>query len=105
MTDFALTDIPPNVRTVEKLAVWCAEVLQNLYPNATVVDFLDENGEPVQSRAIQSNKFFYDAVAPAEWRHASRMALRITNQHQVSGNVYNHVIDLGQLPIPAGMKA
>jgi len=104
MTAFAPTDIPANIQTIEKLAVWCAEILQYLYPNAMVTEFLDEDGEPVKQRMIQSNKFFYDGVDPAEWRHNSRLSLQITSQHQVTGRVYNHVLDVGQLPIPAEMK-
>lgn len=105
MTAFTATQIPVTIRSVEQLVVWGMEILQHNYPSLEVVEFLDDNGDPVSRRAVESNKFFYTAPNPAQWRHSSRLSVPVSNQHQVSGHIWNHVKEFGDLPIPAGMAA
>lgn len=98
------TDIPSNIQTVEALTVWCMEVLQNAYPEAETIEFLDENGDPLPRRTVEANKFFYTAVTPGVWRHSSRVSIEIDKAHQVSGHVWDHAKPIGNAAIPAGMK-
>lgn len=104
MTALAKTDIPATIDSVEKLAVWCLEVLQHLYPNTVVVELLDDNGKPVQSRVIESTKFYLTAPATPHWRHIGRSSIQLAAAHQVSGKIWQHAQDLGNLAIPAGMR-
>ena len=104
MTQFLSTQIPATITTIEQLTVWCMEILQHLYPNELAIEFLDEAGEPVDRRSVEAGIFFYTAPFPPEWRHSSRFTIAVSNQHQVSGHVWDHADILGNLPIPAGMK-
>lgn len=103
MTQFLPSQIPAEITTVEQLAVWCMEILQYLYPNELVIEFLDEAGEPIDRRAVEAGLFFYTAPFPPVWRHTSRFTIPVSN-HQVSGHIWDHADILGNLPIPAGMK-
>lgn len=103
MTAFTPADLPPTINSVEKLAVWAAEVLQNLYPNLTTVEFLNESGTPQNSRVVESCKFFLTAPNPPEWRHLSRFSFRLSPNHQVEGKIWEHIQDLGTSAIPTGM--
>lgn len=104
MTKFLPADIPASITTVEQLAVWCAEVLQNLYPNTLVIEFLDEAGEPIDRRAIEAGLFFYTAAFPPEWRHSSRLSVTVAKDFQATGRIWDHVGILGDSPIPTGMR-
>jgi len=104
MTPLTKEDIPATVNSVEKLAVWCAEVLQNLYPDVKYNEFTDDDDNPVSRRCIEANKFFYIAIDPGQWRHSSRLSVRLSNQHQIRGKIWEHALSLGETEIPSGMR-
>lgn len=104
MTQFTPSMIPSSIVTTEALAVWLAEIHSYLYPNAESIEFVDQNGEQVARRLIESNKFLITAVEPAEWRHLSRLSVRLRPEHQVQGRLWEHVQILGDLAVPLSMR-
>lgn len=101
MTAFSTTDIPANVNTVEKLAVWSAQVLSFLYPDKTA---LEATG--TAERVAQSTVFEVIAESPSQWRHGSRISVALNrNWMKGNGDIWEHVIDIGSSAIPTEFKA
>lgn len=104
MTRFLKSEIPESIQTIEQLAIWCAEILQHINPNLTCVETLDQNGNEIKVRRIEANKFYYTAPQIPTWRYLTRIEVDIRANHQVFGRIWDHAIDMSDLPIPQGMK-
>jgi len=104
MTRFLTTDIPQQIQTIEQLVVWCAEILQNQFPNVTCVETLDQDGNDIKVRRVEGNKFFYTAPQVPTWRYLTRIEVDLNADHQVYGRIWDHAVSLGDTPIPQGMK-
>jgi hypothetical protein len=96
--------IPTTCTSVESVAVWATEVLQNLYPNLEVIGALDDDGEPIKFFAVDSNKFFLTSVSPPEWRHLGSHSIKLKPEHQRGGKVWEHTYNLGEASVPAEMR-
>lgn len=104
MTRFLTSEIPESIQTIEQLIIWCGEILQNLNPNLTCVETLDQNGNEIKVRRIEANKFYYTAPQVPTWRYLTRIEVDISSNHQVFGRLWDHAIILSDLPIPQQMK-
>ena len=68
------TDIPSNINTVEKLAAWCALVLQSVTGSATIPEVTGASPELVATSAP-----YYITANPTDfhYRLLSRQSLRL----------------------------
>lgn len=105
MTQFTSAMLPLSITTTEALAVWVAEVHQNLYPTLEIIGALDDDGEPVKFFVVDSNKFFLTAVSPPEWRHLSAHSIKLKPEHQRGGKIWEHTFNIGELTVPQDMRA
>lgn len=104
MTQFLPSYIPAEITTIEQLKVWCDEILVYLYPNKTVVETLDQDGEEIKSNQIEANKFYYTAPATPEWRYVSRSAIKLSPNHHVFGRIWEHAQVIGSDTVPTQMR-
>lgn len=104
MTQFLTSYIPQEITTVEQLAVWCSEILVYLYPNRSVVQTLDQNGEEISSRQVEGNKFYYTVPATPEWRYVAQASIKLSPNHHVYGRIWEHAQAIGSDTIPAQMR-
>lgn len=104
MTRFLPEQIPVGIQTIEQLIVWGGEILQNGYPDQTVIINLDEDGNEVKARDVEASKFYWTAPDPAEWRYSARFEIKLSPNHQVYGRIWDHAQPLGNFDIPAQMK-
>lgn len=105
MTKLEKAWIPNNIDSIEKLWVWCAEILQYRYPNKLYVDSLDQNGENLQLRVIEANNFFLTAPAIPEYRYLSRSAIKISPDYKLYGKVWEHAIQFDDAASPQSVPA
>lgn len=105
MTAFLPEFIPPQIDTFEKLVVWGMEVLSYQYPALTATEFLDNDQSEVKRLTVETNLYFITAVEPPIWRHVSRFSVPVSPDYKVTGRIWEHAEELGNLPVPAGMKA
>lgn len=94
MTAFTQTDIPANVDTLEKLAVWVGTALHALNYDQTAVE---GTGTPV--RVAQNQLFFIDNTN--EHRIMLRQSIVIDASFPYSGEkLWTHAEELNQSSIP-----
>lgn len=105
MTQVTKDQIPASCTTVESLAVWCAEVLQYLYPDKKAVEALNENGQPFDTRVAEGNKFYITASEVPEWRYLSRLSIALRKEHIVTGKLWENTKILGDEVVPTGMRS
>lgn len=105
MTQFLKEMVPGSITTFEALAVWADEVLSYLYAEKTSVESVDGNGEPVDTRCIQSGTIFITASDPAGWRFVSRKSLSIKPEFHTGSATWNNVNSLGDKTCPTSMRA
>lgn len=104
MTQFLPSYLPAEITTLEQLRVWIDEVLVYLYPNKTIVQTLDQNGDDVLSRQIEAYKYYYTAPATPEWRYVSTCSIKLSPNHHVYGRLWEHAQSLGDDAIPTQMR-
>lgn len=104
MTQFLPSYIPAEITTIEQLRVWCDEILVYLYPDKTVVETLDNEGNEIKSRVIEANRFHYTAPVPSEWRYVTRSSIKLSANHHVYGRVWEHAQIVGDQAVPAQMR-
>lgn len=105
MTRFLPSEIPEQIQTIEQLMIWGNEILQNLYPNQTVVAQIDpQTGEDIKVRQVEANKFYYTAPEIPEWRYTARQEIKLHSDHQRYGRLWDHALSFGDLAIPQQMK-
>lgn len=92
MTTLNQAWIPADIDTVEKLYVWCSEILQYSYPNLLYTDSLDQNGEELKLRVIESNPFFLTAPEIPEYRCLLRGAVKLSPNHKLGGKLYQFAL-------------
>jgi hypothetical protein len=101
MTAFTPSDIPAEINTVEKLEVWCANVLAYLNPDLTSIEATGS-----QTRTCSAGPFYVSASDPAVWRHISRVSVVVEREWQGAGNqIWNYARELNTAPIPAIFKS
>lgn len=105
MTTLKKEWIPNNIDSVEKLWVWCAEILQYRYPNTLYTDSLDQNGEDLKLRVIEANNFFLTAPTIPEYRYLSRSAIKISPDHKLYGHIWEHAISFDDAANPQSVPA
>jgi hypothetical protein len=100
MTAFAPSDIPSEINTIEKLEVWCSQLLSHLNPDQVAVEATGS-----QSRTASAAPFYITASDPSVWRHISRLSIPLSRDWQGGGNqMWNYAQELSVLPIPASFK-
>lgn len=104
MTQFLPSYIPQEITTVEQLAIWCSEILVYLYPDRSVIQTLDNDGEEISSRQVEANKFYYTAPETPEWRYVAQSSIKISQNHHVYGRIWEHAQPIGNDVIPAQMR-
>lgn len=96
MTSFNTGNLPPTITTVERLLCWSSTVLQDLYPDMTVIEY------PGQlDRVIQCTPLFVTAESPAHWRYIGRYSVPMANGWQRSNKLWTQALEFGSAPIPA----
>jgi len=101
MTTFDKAQIPTSVNTVEKLAVWCACILQELYPTVKVT----ENIEEAPQLVAQVGAFDLAVPTDDQWTYTirNRAVIRLSIPIGVSwkrSKLYFSATDLGALATP-----
>lgn len=104
MTLFRRELIPDEIQTLEQLMIWGGEILQNAYPDVTVVTNLDENANEIKARAVEASKFYWTAPDPAEWRYSARFEIKLSANHQIYGRIWEHALPIGNATIPLQMR-
>lgn len=101
MTAFSSADLPSSINSVEKLSVWCATVLNHLYPGTTAIEATG-NAE----RVAQSAPFFITATTPPEWRVISRNSIKLnSNWQRGTAKIWANAEDIGSASIPTEFKS
>jgi hypothetical protein len=101
MTAFLPSDIPAEINTVEKLAVWAATLLTYLNTDLTSVEATGS-----QTKTCSAGPFHVSASDPAVWRHISRISVVVEKEWQGSPNqIWNYVREFNTAPIPAIFKS
>lgn len=101
MTAFAPTDLPSSINTVEKLAVWCAMVLNHLNPNTTAVE-----APNTAVRVATSGLFYIVDSDPPRWRHVGRQSIPMNaNWQRGTAKVWTFAEDLSSAAIPTEFKS
>jgi hypothetical protein len=100
MTLWTPTDTPAAINTLEKLMVWGNTVLNDLYPNTTVVE-----ATGTANRVVQSAPFFITASDPTVWRVISRTSIALDPTWRRQGKLWLAAQDIGSSGIPAEFKA
>ena len=93
-------DIPNDIDTVEKLAVWCSALLSQLHPSTTVVE-----ATSVAERVSTSSPYFIVATTPNVWRHIGRNSIELQPNWQSNGKIWQNAKPLSSAAIPADFKA
>lgn len=100
MTAFVPNDLPANIDTVEKLALWCGSVLNNLYPSVTAIEGVGD-----ASRVAQSQPFEVTAVDPTQWRNIVRFSIPLNRTWQEGVDpIWTYAENLGSSTIPNNFK-
>lgn len=92
------TDIPTNIDTVEKLAVWTANVLSSLNLTTTALE-----AAGYSQRVAQSGVFYVDV----DNRHRSliRLSIPMSPEHLAgANNNWVYAEELSNAPIPTNFK-
>lgn len=93
------TDIPSQINTLEKLAVWVGMAMANINPSLTVIE-----GVGYTERACQSN-IFYVAADDAH-RALIRQSIKMDAAYQAGGlKMWMFAQELSTNPIPSIFKS
>lgn len=95
-------DLPASVNTVEKLACWSINVLNDLYLNQTAIE--DSSGN--NPRQFQMTPFLVNAGQAATWRLVVRASFALDNTwRRTKQGVWVYAGEAGQLAIPVEYKS
>lgn len=100
MVAFVTTDIPSSVNSVEKLAVWCATILNHNFKSQTAIEATGS-----AQRTATAAPFEITAVDPPVWRHISRLSIGLDPNWVRGGKIWNFAQDLGSAAIPTEFKS
>jgi len=93
------TDIPSNINTVEKLALWCCLVLQKNNPTKAVVEIA--NGTPEKCAQVALIRADDDSI-----RSVLRLSLEIASDYaEVTTKFWESALELSNVDIPAAYKS
>jgi hypothetical protein len=106
MTAFTRTDIPASIDTVEKLAVWVADLLAYLNPKVTAIEGT-KDADAVTVRVSQFSPYFISAVADDyHWRCVARQSIRLNSNWQAGGTkIWTHALELSTTVDPSILRA
>ena len=101
MTAFTTSDLPSSVNTVEELVVWGLCVLNELYPNQTIVEAAGR-----ASRQAECAPFYIEAASTPTWAMIGRCVLPMASTwRQGTVKPWAAVSEIGTVAIPAGYKS
>ena len=101
MTAFLPSYIPPEIDTLEKLAVWVGSALSNINSDLTVIEATGS-----VSRAATSAPFYITASDPATWRHITRTSIAVGKAwHGANNQIWNYAQELSTAPLPDAFKS
>jgi hypothetical protein len=93
------TDIPSQIDTLEKLAVWLSNCMTNLNSNVSATE-----GEGYVQRAMSSGVFYIASVDKT--RHIGRHSIELSADHLVGGSKpWAYALEVSQKPLTAAMKS
>lgn len=93
------TDIPSNINTMEKLAVWISNCMFALNPTLTAVE-----GENYSQRSAQSGTFYI--AATNKTRHVGRQSIILTDGYAVGDEKqWFYAEPLSDAPLTTAMKS
>lgn len=104
MTQFLTSYVPQEITTIEQLVVWASEILVFLYPDNSLVQTLDQNGDDVLSRQVEGNKFYYTVPTDPEWRYVAQASIKLSANHLVYGRIWEHAQPIGSETVPTQMR-
>lgn len=99
MTAFVTTDIPATIDTLEKLAVWCGTVLNNLNPDLTAIE-----APGVSELVATAHPYAVTASGVFEWRMITRQSIKLNPNWQRTGKVWVHAQPLSTTSLPADFR-
>lgn len=92
------TDIPSNINTVEKLAVWVSNCLFTLNPSAIAVE-----GENFSQRSANAGVYF--VAATNKTRHVGRNSIELASGYAVGDEKqWFYALPLSDAPLTTAMK-
>ena len=97
MTAFTPSQIPSNVNSVEKLAVWCHTILNHLYPTEVVQEAEGNNGQVLVAQTYIAPIVLNNAF---QFREISRFSIGIIPNWQRNGKPWTFALDIGTSNIP-----
>ncbi|WP_017314927.1 hypothetical protein [Mastigocladopsis repens] len=93
------TDIPSQINTVEKLAVWCGFALSNINPSMTAIE-----GVGYTERVSQAGVFYVQA--DVKHRALIRHSIQMSGDYQAGGaKIWTFAQELSNTALPAIFKA
>lgn len=101
MTAFTTADLPTNIDTVEKLAVWVSMVLNNINLQKTVQEVAGTS-QPV----AVSQLFVYNDNGTIKHRYVGRISVDISADYQQgTTKLWTHAQALSATATPTGFKS
>ena len=100
MTDFSINDLPATINTVEKLTVWGTTILNDLYPELTIIEAPGQAVRNAQAAPIQIT-----ATNPSSWAYVARVTIPLSGTWRRADRIWLPVQNLGTSPIPSEYKA
>jgi hypothetical protein len=92
------TDIPSQIDTLEKLAVWVSNCLTNLNSSVVAIE-----GENYAQRATSSGVFYIASVDKT--RHIGRQSIELNAEHLVGGSKpWAYALPLSDKALTTAMK-
>lgn len=93
------TDVPSQINTLEKLAVWAITTLNACNPSLEVVE-----GQGYVERAAQAGIFY--VKADSKHRFLGRASVQMSSEYLAGGSkTWNYAQELSNTPIPAAYKS
>ncbi|BCL34247.1 glucose-6-phosphate dehydrogenase [Nostoc sp. MS1] len=93
------TDIPSNINTLEKLAVWCGLALANINPSLTSVE-----GVGYTERCAQAGVFYIQA--DNKYRALIRNSVQMSPDYLAGGaKLWTYAQELSNTALPATFKS
>lgn len=93
------TDIPSQINTVEKLAVWVGMLLTNINPSLTAIE-----GVGYTERVAQSGNFYIQA--DNKYRNLTRTSIPMSSDHLAGGaKMWTYAQEISQTAIPATFRS
>lgn len=105
MTAFTKDMIPASITTTEQLEVWVSELHTYLYGTLKTVEALDDNGEPLDTYVVESQKYWNTAPATPEWRHLARHSIKLSKEYLTGGKVWEYAQPIGNEVVPTAMRS